>query len=292
LTGYTREEVIGQNFSFLVGRDANADSMAQIEAAFEGNSDNDPEASFRRNDGSVFWASVLISPVRDDHGDVVQQFVSLMDLTKHRQEQERLLFLLDELNHRTQNTLATVLAIVGQTLRGMADGQIIDTLEGRIIALSKTNKLLGAENWDNVGLRDVLDEILRPFDLNNDQVSRLVMEGDNLPVRLKAALSLGMVFHELATNALRHGALSGRDNGHIKIAWNVETDGERIRLRWQESGGPAVTTPDHKGFGTRLMRGLARDLDGEVDLAFEREGLFCQIIMPVWGKDRKEMADA
>ena len=134
-----------------MARGADAEAVAQIEAAFEGSSDGDPEIRYRRNDGSVFWASVFISPVRDESGDVVQHFASFVDLTKHRQEQERLRFLLDELNHRTQNTLATVLAIAGQTLRGMADEEVINVFEGRILALSKAHSLLGARELGRGG---------------------------------------------------------------------------------------------------------------------------------------------
>ena len=129
LTGYAREEVLGRSFNFLMARGADAEALARIEAAFEGSPDGDPEIRYRRNDGSVFWASVFVSPVRDDAGDVVQHFASFVDLTRHRQEQERLRLLLGELNHRTQNTLATVLAIAGQTLRGMADEEVIDVFE-------------------------------------------------------------------------------------------------------------------------------------------------------------------
>jgi PAS domain S-box-containing protein len=120
LSGLDREEVLGQSFNFLMARGANPEALAEIEAAFEGSSDSDPEIRYRRKDGSVFWASIYISPVRDEGGDVVQHFASFMDLTKHKQEKDRLRFLLDELNHRTQNTLATVQSIAVQTLRGVA----------------------------------------------------------------------------------------------------------------------------------------------------------------------------
>jgi PAS domain S-box-containing protein len=111
LTGHDWKEVLGQSFNFLMARGADPEALAEIEAAFEGSSDSDPEIRYRRKDGSVFWASIYISPVRDEGGDVVQHFASFVDLTKHKQEKDRLRFLLDELNHRTQNTLATVQAI-------------------------------------------------------------------------------------------------------------------------------------------------------------------------------------
>jgi PAS domain S-box-containing protein len=284
LAGYNREEVLGQSFNFLMARGADSDELAQIKVAFEGKSDRDPEICYRRNDGSVFWASVFISPVRDDSGDVVQYFASFVNVTRHRQEASRLRFLLDELNHRTQNTLATVLGIAKQTLRGVADAEVVDTFEARILALSKAQSLLGRTNWGRVGLRDVIDQILEPFGLNDRRVTHFSVKGDDVLLQPKAAVTLAMVFHELATNAMKHGALSIDAAGRIEIAWRVEPtpQGDRLRFRWLESGGPPVTSPSRKGFGSRLIEhGLAKELDGEVSLDYEAAGVVCQIVMPV-----------
>ena len=106
LTGYDREEVLGQSFNFLMARGTDPEALAQIKAAFEGSSegssDIDPEIRYRRKDGSVFWAAIFISPVRDESGDVVQHFASFVDLTKHKQEQAQSKMLIDELNHRVK----------------------------------------------------------------------------------------------------------------------------------------------------------------------------------------------
>jgi PAS domain S-box-containing protein len=284
LAGYDREEVLGQSFDFLMGRPADAEALAQIEAEFVSPSENDFEICFRRKNGSMFWAAVFISPVLDKTGDVVQHFVSFVDLSKHKQEEDRLRFLLAELNHRTQNTLATVQAIAVQTLRGAADKKVIDAFEGRILALSKAHSLLGSKQWERVGLRDVIDQILQPFGLNDRRVTRFSVEGDDVHLQPKAALTLAMLFHELATNAAKHGALSNGATGKIDIAWQAEPtpEGDRMQLRWRESGGPVVTPPGRKGFGSRLIEGgLAQDLDGEVRLYYEPAGVVCQIIMPI-----------
>lgn len=284
LTGYSREEVLGQSFNFLMERGADADSLDQIKSAFAGSSENDPEIRYRCNDGRVFWASVLLSPVRDEAGAVIQHFASFVDLTKGRREQERLRYLLDELNHRTQNTLATVLSIAAQTLRGMADGAVIDAFEGRVLALSKVQSLLGLENWDGLGLRDVLVEILQPFGLKDNRETRFSISGPDVRLRPKDALTFGMVFHELASNAVQHGALASDCAGRIDLTWNVEiaSQEDRMRLRWHESGGPPVLPPNRKGFGSRLVeRGLAQELNGEVLLSYEPSGLVCEIVMPL-----------
>jgi PAS domain S-box-containing protein len=285
LAGYDRKDVLGQSFDFLMKRPADPAALIKIEAAFAGGSDNEFEICFCRKDGNLFWAAVFISPILDKTGSVVQHFVSFVDLSKHKQEEDRLRFLLGELNHRTQNTLATVQAIAAQTLHGAANKEVVDTFEGRILALSKVHSLLGREHWETVSLRDLVDQILRPFGLNDPRVIRFsVKGGDDVRLQPKAALTLAMVFHELATNAAKHGALSDGAAGRINIAWRTEPapQSDRMRLRWQESGGPPVTPPGRKGFGSRLIKGgLAHELAGEVHLDYEPLGVVCQIIMPI-----------
>jgi PAS domain S-box-containing protein len=282
LTEYNRDEVLGQSFNFRLALGADSDALAAIKAEFENSSGNDPTIRYRRKDGSVFWATVLINPVRDEAGDIVQHFASFMDITRHKQEEDRLRFLLDELNHRTQNTLATVMGISTQTLHGVADQGVVKAFEGRILALSKAQSLLGRTNWEDVNVREVLDQILEPFSLNARRTSHFSIAGDDVRLLPKTALTLAMGFHELATNAVKHGALSTDAAGQIEISWQLEQTqrGRRMRLRWRESGGPSVAPPTHKG--SRLIeRGLAQELDGEVHLDYEPKGVVCEIVMPV-----------
>lgn len=288
LTGYAREELLGQRFDFLVARGPGSADALQIESSFAVDSEDDTESHYRNKDGGVFRAQLFISVVRDHEGEVIQHFISLVDLSRHEREEERLRFLLDELNHRCQNTLTTVQSIVLQTLRGEADGGLIDTLERRILALSKAHGLLGLENWDAVSLRDVLDEILRPLALNGPQgqhqAFRVSGEGPNVRLSSKAALTLALVLHEMAINATRHGALSNGGGGQVDIGWAMTPtpNGERMRLEWRESGGPPVLPPTRQGFGSRLLKSaLAQELHGEVSLDYAPAGVVCTIVMPV-----------
>jgi PAS domain S-box-containing protein len=116
LTGFAREEVMGQRLDYMSARGGGRESLTQVEDAFGDAAADVTESYYRRKDGEVFRAAVFISPVRDETGDIIEHFISLMDLSKHEREEERLRFLLDELNHRTQNTLASVQSIVLQTL--------------------------------------------------------------------------------------------------------------------------------------------------------------------------------
>jgi PAS domain S-box-containing protein len=284
MTGYERDEVLGQSLNFLTVTPIDRSALLEIEDASEGSSSDDLELGCRRKDGSLFWATIFMSPVRDEAGKIVQHFASFVDVTRHKQEAERLRFLMDELNHRTQNTLATVLAIAGQTLHGVAGKDVVDTFEARILALAKAHSLLGQSNWEGLGLRKVIEEILDPFGLHDRRVARFSVDGDDVRLRPKAALTLALVLNELATNASKHGALSNRPSGRVDIAWRVAPtpQGTRLRLQWQESGGPPVTPPSRRGFGSRLIeRGLGPELGGEASVNYDPKGIVCEIVLPV-----------
>jgi PAS domain S-box-containing protein len=164
LTGYKREEVLGQGFNFLMAHGADADALAQIEAEFHGNTSGGSEILYRRKDGSEFWAAIFISPVRDESGDVVQYFASFVDLTQHKDDEAQSKMLIDELNHRVKNTLSTVQSIVWQALRTTSDPKVIrESIESRLTALSRSHDLLTRENWKSAGLFDVINDALEPF---------------------------------------------------------------------------------------------------------------------------------
>src|ERR1700685_1321422 len=164
LTGYKREEVLGQGFNFLMAHGADADALARIEAEFHGDPSGGSEILYRRKDGGEFWAAIFISPVRDESGDVVQYFASFVDLTRHKEDQAQSKMLINELNHRVKNTLSTVQSIVWQALRATSDPKVIrDSIESRLFALSRSHDLLTRENWESAGLLDVLHDALKPF---------------------------------------------------------------------------------------------------------------------------------
>ena len=279
LTGYDREEVLGKSFNFLMAHGADAEALAGIKNAFEGTSDGGSEVLYRRKDGSEFWTGLFISPVYDGHGSVVQYFASFVDLTLYKENEARSKRLIDELNHRVKNTLATVQSIVWQAMRTASGPELIrEAIESRLFALSRSHDLLTRENWESAGLSDIVHDALEPF-----EGKRIVIKGENIRFSPKSALALGIVFNELATNAVKYGALSN-DAGSILIEWTIEPTpaDTRLILHWREKDGPPVLTPSRIGFGSRVIeRGLSHELEGTVNLDFRPDGLVCTTTLPI-----------
>lgn len=283
LTGYGRDEVLGHSFNFLMAQGTDPKALALVEAAFKGTDDHSSEVCYRRKDGSKFWAALFISPVRDESGDVIQHFASFIDLTRHKEEQAQSRMLIDELNHRVKNTLTTVQSIVSQGLRNASDpAEIREAIESRLFALSRSHDLLTRENWESAGLLDIVNAALEPFGVANGRSERFKVTGDNVRFPPKAALALGIAFHELATNAVKYGAFSN-ETGRVRIGWTIEPkpDGNRLILCWSEENGPPVTPPAKKGFGSRVIeRGLGFELGGNTHLDYRPDGVVCTIDIP------------
>jgi PAS domain S-box-containing protein len=283
LSGYDRKEVLGHSFNFMMARGTDPKSLAQVQAAFKGSTEWGSEIRYRRKDGSMFWAAIFISPVRDEHGDIVQHFASFVDLTSQKKEQAQATMMINELNHRVKNTLATVQSIVWQALRNPADPEAIRKyIESRLFALSRSHDLLTREHWEGAGLLDLINEAMEPFGIANGRAERFVVTGKNIRIPPNATLALGIAFHELATNAVKYGAFSN-ESGSILIAWTIEPapEGNRLILRWQEKNGPPVKPPSRKGFGSRVIeRGLAHELHGKVHLDYQLGGVVCTIDFP------------
>jgi PAS domain S-box-containing protein len=283
LTGFDRAEILGQSFNFLLAWGTDADVTAQMSAAFEGSPDIDPEVHCRRKDGTDFWASVFVSPVRDKNGELLQNFVSLVDLTKHKRAQAHSNMLIDELNHRVKNTLATVQSIVWQALRKSTDAKVIgESIQARLSALSRSHDLLTREKWESAGLHDIVMDALEPFGVSGALAERLVIRGENIHLSPKVTLALAIAFNELATNAMKYGSFSN-EAGSIEISWSVvpSLNGDRVTLNWKEQAGVPVSPPVRKGFGLQVIeRGLPQELEGSVNLDFQPTGLIFTLDFP------------
>ena len=204
-----------------------------------------------------------------------------IDISDAKVAEEHQRLLINELNHRVKNTMATVQSIASQTLRNTdTAAQAKEAIEGRLIALSRAHDVLTRENWEGADLYEIVDQAVAPYSSRGED--RLHLRGSKVRLQPRTALSLAMMLQELATNAVKYGALSNA-TGEIRITWEVVRGApSHLHLRWEESGGPAVQPPTRRGFGTRLIeRSLAQDLGGNVDIAFAATGLVCTVDAPL-----------
>jgi PAS domain S-box-containing protein len=252
--------------------------LGAIESAIRDGADYDVEYRVVHPHGDLRWLHARgRAATRADDGGVRRLAGVSLDITERKRAEERQKLLVNELNHRVKNSLATVQSIAAQTLRSVAAPEFFrDAFETRLIALSHTHDLLTRESWAGASLREVFDVELHAM-AGEDRVT-FDYPAD---VRLnpKAAVALGMGIHELTTNASKYGALSTPD-GRVAVNWGVE-DGV-LRLVWTERDGPTVTPPARRGFGVRLLeRGLAAELSGGVELTYDGAGLVCQMALPL-----------
>jgi two-component sensor histidine kinase len=218
----------------------------------------------------------IYQPILGPDGEPMAVFVEGADVTDRVRAEAQQKLLLDELNHRVKNTLATVQSIAAQTLRNNPDLPAFrEAFESRILALSATHDILTASNWRSARLRDVLAVEFRPYG-----AERYAFDGPDVALAAGEALTLGLLFHELATNAAKYGALS-RAEGCVKVRWRVEP-GPTLALTWTEQGGPPVVPPSRRGFGSRLIeRSLQGEMGGQAALDFCEQGLRCEIALPL-----------
>ena len=206
--------------------------------------------------------------------------ITLTDITERKTADARQRLLVNELNHRVKNSLATVQAIAAQSLRGAdVSPEARERFMGRLMALARANDVLVAETWTGAGLMAVAAEMAGP----HGGAERFAIEGPDLHLGPQAATAIALGLHELATNAAKYGALS-TEAGRVSLTWTVdgEADARRLMLTWRESGGPPVRAPRSRGFGSRLIeRGLAAALKAEVRLDFAPTGAVLTLAAPL-----------
>ncbi|WP_445503033.1 PAS domain S-box protein [Microvirga sp. G4-2] len=278
LYGYRAEEVIGQPITILLPADRRDEEARILERIRHGERVESYESIRRRKDGSPVEVSLTVSPVRDAQGQIVGASKIARDITGRKQAERLQDLLVHELNHRVKNVLATVQALARQTFgSGQWDTTARESFEARLLAMSKAHDLLMRENWKGAELSQVVAEALAPY-----QRDRFEIGGPSLRLSPSVALALNLALHELATNAAKYGALSNA-SGRIAIAWEIQPgDPPHLLLRWQESGGPPVSPPTRKGFGSRLIeRGLGHELAGEARITYDPVGVRCEVKAPL-----------
>ena len=250
----------------------------------------DKEIVFDRPDGSRIFVSANADPLFSETGEMIGAVVCMTDITALKREHEQraqasrqlLDTLMSVLNHRVKNTLATVQALASQTIRGRGVKRDVRAkFVERLFALSRAHDLLTREGWESADLLSVVQEVLAPHH------GRIEVQGATARVSPKITVALSMVLQELASNAVRYGALSVR-GGKVTVAVTIEATkgGSRMTLNWRESGGPPVLEPAQRGFGLKLVeRSIAQELSGAADIAFEAGGVHCTLSFPIAGED-------
>ncbi len=246
----------------------------------------DLESEFRilNSADEVRWVLLRGRAVYDSQGKASRMAGVSLDITDRKAAEERQRLMLDELNHRVKNTLATVQSIAIQLVRMSPDIAAFErAFLQRLVALARIHDLLSSVSWKGAPLADVLQQTLAPHIVTDGKGERLHLEGPNVQLGPNAAVTLTMAFHELATNAAKYGALSV-EAGQVQVTW-VSDDPVTPRfidITWRETGGPTVAEPARRGFGSRFIeRGVAREFDGVVTLDFLPTGVVCRLRIPL-----------
>lgn len=229
------------------------------------------EESVRLVDGTERSVVITAAPLRDPDGEIIAAVCGSYDVTALRSALQQQKGLLDEINHRVKNTLATVQSMArlsrasAQRLEDYAS-----SFEGRLLALSEAYNLLTANNWVGASLHDIVRTTLAPY----AGPERLAVYGPSILLPPRLALALSAAVQELSTNAAKYGALS-RPAGRVEVAW-TRLSGGAVCLTWSETGGPHVSKPTRQGFGTKMIRAIfATEPEWALSLDFEPEGLRC-----------------
>lgn len=264
----------------------NADARSAVEIAKAGGVARFKGAANTAKGNPRYW-DVQVSPILGSHRKPIHLLSISRDVTDEwravselKDSLDRQAILTGELEHRIKNTLAMVGAIANQTMRGDSVAAAREAFAARLMILSRAHDLLTRTSWLSAPIKDVVEGALAPHRTGEN---RIHASGPAFELPPKQALALAVAVHELATNAVKYGALSTR--GNIDIAWSNELveSQPRFHLVWTESGGPAVDVPaaSQKGFGSRLIeRMLANDFGGTVKTHYRPDGVVCELIAP------------
>lgn len=227
------------------------------------------------------WMSYSVFTLRDEDDRPVGFATISQNIDARKQDDERMELLIDELNHRVRNTLAIVNAIATQTMKHTPSVQEFRrAFGGRIGALAKTHTLLATKRWNASTLHELILQQLEPY--TRERADRVRIEGPKLLVNPKQALTFSLVMHELTANAAKYGALSV-PGGRVEIGWEIGPE-RRLRLGWRDVGGPPVTPPTARGFGSQLIEfNIAHEFGGEARLDYRPEGVECVLEIPLRG---------
>jgi PAS domain S-box-containing protein len=282
LFGYERQELLGQPIETLI-----PSRLRTHHAKYRRGFSSRPEVRAMGagrdlyglcKNGSEVPVEVGLSPIETSSGLMV--LAAIVDISERKRAEAQRDLLVAELNHRVKNTLAVVQGIAHQTLaKADISPDVLNAFEGRLVALGAAHGLLSQGNWEETSLSQLTAETLQASAVDEQ---RIAVSGPEALLQPREALALAMALHELCTNARKSGALS-IETGRIALSWTTQQEPEpQLELVWREHGGPVVSPPSLRGFGTRMIeQALAQDLDAEVNIDFQHDGLVCSISAPL-----------
>lgn len=291
LTGWTLGEVLARDcplhdivhHTYPDGRPFPLAECA-IDRAFPENNQERGEEVFVHRNGHFYPVGFTASPIRDDAANIIGTIIEVRDISEEKAAAQRQHLLINELNHRVKNTLATVQSIAAQTFRGQTDQAARAVFDARMAALSTAHNVLVEDNWESASLRSVVERALAPHRLAEIDGNRFRLEGPDTRLHPKVAVTLAMALHELMTNATKYGALSVAA-GRVVVTWSLhdrEDSRQQLDLRWEELDGPSVAPPTRKGFGSRLIeRQLPMEFDGSATITYAPGGVICVLDIPL-----------
>jgi two-component sensor histidine kinase len=246
--------------------------------AMETGSSQELEIDFElyRRERSFYF---LIEPLTDEAGGIVGSASVAVDVSERKANEQQLRLLLRELTHRSKNLLAVIHAIARQTAaRTTSVEEFLNRFSARLYAIGMSHDLLVADDWHGASLRMLVEQQLESH--ADGFGRRIAIEGEDVMLKPEAVHNLGLALHELTANAEKYGSLSS-PGGEIHITWNYCEDAKKLKLTWDESGGPKVREPSRSGFGRAMLENVVgKALAGDVILSFPVKGVHCEIVIP------------
>jgi PAS domain S-box-containing protein len=277
--GWEASEMIGQPILRIIPPELHDEEVEILARLRRGERIEHFDTVRLAKDGRRVDISLVVSPIRDSSGRVTGASKVARDVTERKEAEKLQRLLVDELNHRVKNTLATVQAIASHSLRRARNSEdFVSSFTGRVQALARAHHLLTERTWRGA---DVADLVREQVVLGVVESNRVAFSGPALLLDPQSALHLALVLHELATNARKYGALSV-PQGQLSISWSMLANkGRMLVLQWSERGGPAVAAPSSVGFGTSLIQQALDAHGGSASIQYAAEGVTCEIKLPL-----------
>jgi len=286
--GYTPGEIIGQPIMRIIPPELQHEEAGIIARISRGERIDHFDTVRVAKDGRRVDVSLTISPIHGPTGRVIGASKIARDIGERKQAEIIHRLLIDELNHRVKNTLATVQAIGRQSLaHARSQPEFVDSFTNRIQSLAKAHALLTESRIQGASLHELIEEQIQ---IGAKPDRRITWSGPSLLLDAQRTIHLGMILHELASNARRHGALS-TSTGRAAIQWELKTgSGRTLILDWDETDGPPVRTQNETGFGAKLIHQTARSYGGKAQFDFRAQGVHCRIELPLANIEHRALA--